>query len=48
VAAAQAIGQIGGNSASEVLAAHARRGDPAVRHACEEAARRLAASRRET
>jgi HEAT repeat protein len=49
VAAAQAIGQIGGNSAAEVLAAHARRGDPAVRQACQEAARRLAsATKRKT
>jgi HEAT repeat protein len=49
VAAAQAIGQIGGNSAAEVLAAHANRGDLEVRHACQEAARRLAlAARRKT
>ena len=48
VAAAQAIGQIGGNSAAEVLAAHARRGDPEVRRACQEAARRLAAAKPKT
>ncbi|MEX2205827.1 MAG: HEAT repeat domain-containing protein [Myxococcota bacterium] len=49
VAAAQAIGQIGGDSAAEVLAAHARRGDPTVRQACQDAARRLAAgSKRKT
>jgi HEAT repeat protein len=49
VAAAQAIGQIGGNSAVQALRAHARRGDFAVRQACEEASRRLAsAAKRET
>ncbi len=49
VAAAQAIGQIGGNSAAEVLAAHAGRGDSEVRRACQEAARRLAgAAKRKT
>ncbi len=48
VAAAQAIGQIGGNSALEVLEAHARRGDPEVRRACQEAARRLTAPKRKT
>ncbi len=48
MAAAQAVGQIGGNSALEVLEAHARRGDPEVRRVCEEAARRLAAAKRKT
>jgi len=49
VSAAQAIGQIGGNSASQVLKAHAGRGDAAIRLACQEALRRLAgASKRET
>jgi HEAT repeat protein len=41
VAAAQAIGQIGGPAAVQALQAHARSGDPAVRQACQEALRRL-------
>jgi hypothetical protein len=44
VAAAQAIGRIGGDSAVQALRAHSRRGDSAVRQACEEASRRLASS----
>ena len=41
VAAAQAIGQIGGPVAIQALAPHARRGDAEVRQACAEAARRI-------
>lgn len=41
VAAAQAIGQIGGPAAVQALQRHARGGDAAVRQACQEALRRL-------
>ncbi|HXX49547.1 MAG TPA: HEAT repeat domain-containing protein [Myxococcota bacterium] len=41
VAAAQAIGQIGGPVAIQALAPHARRGDAEVRQACAEAVRRI-------
>jgi HEAT repeat protein len=41
VAAAQAIGQIGGAAALQTLQPHAKRGDSDVRQACQEALRRL-------
>jgi HEAT repeat protein len=41
IAAAQAIGQIGGAIAIQTLQPHARRGDPEVRQACQEAIRRI-------
>jgi HEAT repeat protein len=41
IAAAQAIGQIGGAIAIQILQPHARRGDPEVRQACQEAIRRV-------
>jgi HEAT repeat protein len=41
IAAAQAIGQIGGTAAIQTLQPHARRGDPEVRQACQEAIRRI-------
>jgi HEAT repeat protein len=41
IAAAQAIGQIGGPVAIQTLAPHARGGDPDVRQACQEAVRRI-------
>ena len=41
VAAAEAIGQLGGKPASDALRAHLRRGDPAVRQACQVASRRI-------
>ncbi|HKC49759.1 MAG TPA: HEAT repeat domain-containing protein [Myxococcota bacterium] len=47
VAAAQAIGQIGGAIALQTLQPHARRGDPEVRQACQEAIRRVERAVRE-
>ncbi|MFI5316725.1 MAG: HEAT repeat domain-containing protein [Myxococcota bacterium] len=41
IAAAQAIGQIGGPVAIQTLHPHARRGDAEVRQACQEAIRRI-------
>ena len=41
IAAAQAIGQIGGPVAIQTLLPHARRGDSEVRQACQEAIRRI-------
>jgi HEAT repeat protein len=41
VAAAQAIGQIGGAAALQTLQPHAKRGDADVRQACQEAIRRI-------
>jgi HEAT repeat protein len=42
LAAAQAIGRIGGDEAAAVLSAQSRRGDPAVRKACRQALERIA------
>lgn len=44
VAAAQAIGKIGGDEATLVLSAHARSGDPEVARVCRESLERLASS----
>lgn len=41
IAAAQAIGQIGGAAALQTLQPHAKRGDADVRQACQEAVRRI-------
>ena len=42
IAAARAIGRIGGNDASKLLATHAKRGDATVQKACRESLERMA------
>jgi len=42
IAAARAIGRIGGNDASDLLATHAKGGDPTVQKACRESLERMA------